>query len=108
MESNFDCLTNRGRPAVRASRRAKTPGTHGLDRFFIEAQAQAFDHVNVGSFAVWRDDGDQRDSSLIFGFYRLVRILRLRAIHTRRIPVTSGSRIENPATRTPAFAGANA
>src|SRR5271156_2597590 len=108
VESYFDGLAHWRGPAIRSSRRPEPPGAHCFDRFFVQAQPEALQHLNVSCFAFRGDDRDQRHRALVFRFYSLVGILRLRTINTCWIAVAARAGVEHAAAGAATFSWTNA
>src|SRR5580704_7875686 len=107
-ELNFNRLSHGSRLAVRTASRREAPGTNGGDRFFVEAQAHSFHHLNVGGFGFRGDRGDQIHGALVLRLDGFVRIFRLWAVHAGRHAVAAGSRTRNAAARAVTFARSEA
>src|SRR5579859_5383606 len=75
----------------------EAPGTHGFDCLFVQSEACALHHLDVGRMAVWLYDHLQDHNALELGFACVFRILRLRAIHTARVTHSACSRTESAA-----------
>ena len=91
--------------AIRTYGRAEAPGAYSFDRFFVEAQAKALGHLNVGCVAVGSNDRDQHHRALIFCLHGFVGELRLAGsrckpgCHSRRCPrwiAAAGAAIPSP------------
>src|SRR5689334_17402413 len=105
-ESDFDRNLGWKGLAARADGGAELPLADGFNGLFVEAEAGALDHLNVGGAAIQSDDHHQHNYALILGFAGFVGILRVRAVDAAGHADTIDASAESAAAGAATFARA--